>query len=159
MAEPRCSEMVPGICPPHFPVLLPCALVPCTPPPLRGGGQLPSRECRVGSSCLEWWGRLFPGSCHKYPRTHSHWPGLGHVPILEPMHGPDQSDKLMGGACALDSLRQLEGGVRALGLEPRGRCAQEARSSDPQLAERALLQPLWPWAKSDPCSSCFPFAW
>ena len=30
-------------------------------------------------------GCIFPNSSSKYPRTHSHWMELGHVPIPEPI--------------------------------------------------------------------------
>lgn len=53
MAEARCSETLPGICPPHVSVLLPCVLAPFSAPwAVYLGGK------------LTFWGccRLMPGS-------------------------------------------------------------------------------------------------
>ena len=76
--------MLPGICPPHFPLLLVFALVPfSTPTP---PGPHPPWEGESGRLTVQQGGEgcIFYNSCSKYPRTHSHWMELGHVPIPEP---------------------------------------------------------------------------
>lgn len=78
MAESWCSELLPGICPPYFPILCVGIILSPQPSPTLEGRWLQTEGPTA---------QHLPTSCSKNPRAHSHWMGLGHVPIPEPIPG------------------------------------------------------------------------
>lgn len=100
--------MLPEICPPHFPLLLVFVLVPFSTPqpsPTVGGREV--QRCRLTVQQR--------GEGVSFPVVAANIPGLTLIgwswvmcPFLNQLIGRLESDKLVGGACAIGFLLKLE---------------------------------------------------
>lgn len=146
--------MAPGISSLQLPGPLPSVLAPFSAPtPLAHLGTelgllLPQTELPAVQG-------LFPSSGGEYPRAHSHWMGLGHVPIPQPIPGPAGVRQVMGGPVSqVGGLRgpkdlereSLSRGTQTLSQEgDRGTLSRLFRRP-----HASPLEPLGPWEKSNP---------